>query len=112
MYLFIKFLLFIADVARASEQLAGRHGGLFSPFVVSALYSYNCAWNQEKLFAKHNKDDFEEAERESSKDGTHLSPSNRRLRLAYAILTLFLQPSHRFSRRWTETARATEPAAR
>ena len=98
-------------MARASEQLAGRHGGLSSPFVVSALYSYNCAWNQEKLFAKHNKDDFEEAERESGKDGTHLSfESPPPLGFTRAILTLFLhvQPS----RRWTETARATEPAAR
>jgi hypothetical protein len=76
----------MADVARASEQLAGRHGGLSSPFVVSALYSYNCAWNQEKLFAKHNKDDFEEAEGESGKDGTHLSPSNRRLHFALRAL--------------------------
>jgi hypothetical protein len=51
-------------VGRASDQLAGRHVGVTSPFVLSALYSYNCAWNQDSLFAKHNNTNKEDVDEE------------------------------------------------
>jgi hypothetical protein len=67
-----------ADVARASEQLVGRHGGLCSPLMVSALYSYNCSWNQEQLFAKRDKEDVVESDGEGNEDGTSLpSPPHK-----------------------------------
>jgi len=68
-----------ADVARASEQLL-RHGDTSLPFAVSALYSYNCGWNQERVLNARSQAanlSLEDDDPESEEQGkaTH-SPKN------------------------------------